>query len=276
MLSYIYILGMSHSGSTLLAFLLNTHVSIGTVGETSRITELLPERWQHKQDFCSCGETFYQCTFWNRVLAGLAANGFGLSDPDFFSNDPLQKGLATQKLKVLIEAIHDVLGTSVYLDASKHVLPFEALLDTPDIDLKVINLYRDGRGIVNSWRKNNPNATVDQLTRMWVKRERSRAAILQKVDPEKQLMVRYEMLCDSPTKILDAICNFVGIPAEFGALSKFKSESSHHIIGNPMRLDSVEEITLDEKWRYELSPVQLADFETAEGMVINRQNGYEK
>jgi hypothetical protein len=275
-LPYRYILGMSHSGSTLLAFLLNAHPEVVSVGETSRITELLPQRWLSKKDACSCGQAFYACPFWNRTLAGLAARGHGLSEPDFFDFKPREKKQADAKLKALVESMLYVSGKRVLLDASKHTQYLPPILDNPYLDVKVVDLYRDGRGIVNSWRKNRPQGTAEKLTREWKRRERIRRETLAGVAPDRILRVQYEAFARSPRETLAEIFAFIGVDPAVDVVDGYKTQVEHHIIGNQMRLDTREAIVFDEKWRRELPADWQETFERVGGQAVNRQNGYDE
>jgi len=51
--------------------------------------------------------------------------------------------------------------------------------------------------------------------------------------------------------------------------------TAHHILnGNDMRLGTGSEIQCDERWRTELSAVDLAYFERVGGGALNRRLGY--
>ena len=69
---YVYVMGTSHSGSTLLAFLLNAHPEIVSIGETS--PSLKRNKDRHLLP-CSCGELIGECPFWNKVFDEVTAQG---------------------------------------------------------------------------------------------------------------------------------------------------------------------------------------------------------
>src|SRR5689334_5532357 len=65
-----YILGASHSGSTLLAMLLGAHPEACTVGQLGADTLDDPVRYR-----CSCGQPIRECGFWKDVRAGMQRKG---------------------------------------------------------------------------------------------------------------------------------------------------------------------------------------------------------
>jgi hypothetical protein len=67
---YVYVMGRSHSGSTILDILLGGGASIESVGEV--VSGL--ERYDHGE-VCSCGALMRTCPFWQQVRAGLEADG---------------------------------------------------------------------------------------------------------------------------------------------------------------------------------------------------------
>ncbi len=274
MVPYIYILGMSHSGSTLLSFLLNTHPKIVTVGETIRITEIIPDRWVRKVDLCSCGKTYFEDEFWNKVLAGLAARGFGVGEPDFFQFKPSEKEISDWKLKSLIEAILEVSNKTIYLDGSKESVALKPIAENPYLQVKVIDLYRDGRGVLNSWQKRLPNAPLKEMIAEWISREKKRQAALMHLDPTNIIKVKYEDLCSKPQNTLNDIYQFIGVNEKPDNVFAYKSNHQHHIIGNQMRLDDSEGIRLDEKWRETWTSEWEKVFNHQGGAKLNRQLGY--
>jgi len=295
---YVYILGLAHSGSTLLSFLLNAHPAIVSVGEVQFIHPLIPLRWQVKQDYCSCGQSIYNCSFWNRALAGMAARGFGLDAPDFFGQfshfqgqslssrirlrfkESLQNKIlkpnfvtAQTKLAAFTESVLDVTGKSILLDSSKTPAHAQLLQQNPALNVRFLNLYRDARGVLYSWRKHMPEVSLPILVLMWHYREEIRKHMLRKLSADRVLDVKYEDLCTSPKVTLSRIFEFLNV-AENDVTSGYKSTAEHHILGNSMRRSLDETIRLDEAWRVALSP-KARQFYMLSGLLHrNKQNGY--
>lgn len=275
MLPYAFILGMSHSGSTLLAFLLNAHPEIVCIGETSRLSELLPPRWRPGNDRCSCGLNYFACDFWNRTLAGMAARGQGLGEPDFFDYSRSGRRQAALKLKAFVESSLDVAGARVFADASKHPHLVRPLAGNPHLDLKLINLTRDGRAVFNSWRKNRQESPPDRVARRWLRQEERREAALKLAPHERRLDVRYEDLAQDPPSAMRRIFEFLAVDPDVDVVGGYKTRVPHHIVGNRMRLDSGESIVFDESWRRELPSTWMETFRRMGGPARNRSLGYE-
>lgn len=270
---YVYIAGLSHSGSTLLAFLLNAHPELVSIGEASRVGEVLPDRWATRKDLCSCGKPFFYCEFWNRTLAGLAARGFGLQASDPFDGPESEAQPDQRKWQAFVEAVLDVSGANVFVDASKAAAYVTRLQGHSGLDLKVINLLRDGRGVIFSWMKRLPDTPPEIVIGSWVQHENERAARLRSMDPDRILEVRYEDLCLTPVETLEKIFTFVGVDPAFDVTVGYKSAVNHHVIGNQMRLTGDEQITLDETWRREMDDRIIEKFFDLGG-AINARNGY--
>lgn len=270
---YAYIAGLSHSGSTLLAFLLNAHPELVSIGEASRVGDFLPDRWKTHNDLCSCGKPFFYCEFWNRVLAGLAARRYGLQEGDPFDRPEAERAQAQRKWLAFVAAVLDVSGAGGFVDASKVSSYISQLTAHPGLDLKVISLLRDGRGVVSSWMKRLVDTPPEKVVEGWVRQELDRAAWLKPVPADRVLRVRYEDLCASPNETLVKIFTFLQVDPHVDAAAGYKSTAVHHVIGNQMRLTEDEKIVLDETWRTELDP-QILDRFAELGGEINARNGY--
>jgi hypothetical protein len=290
---YTFILGLSHCGSTLLTFLLNAHPEIATVGEIERLRAFIPDRWARKKDACSCGRSFYECPVWNRILAGFAARGHGFNDVDYFAYNTEQKPEADAKLKAFTDAVLEVSEKRVFLDASKKAGIVKSIFDNPYLNVKVINLYRDGRGVVNSWLKHekrgasrrmhstgtrgdNHRRPVDVFRTIWRWRrlEMERQSVLAAIPADRVLSVKYEDLATASQKTLREIFVFLQVDPRVDVVPDFKSAVEHHVIGNPMRLDEWEEIVPDTSWRTEMQAGSLLLFRLLGGERLNRMAGY--
>lgn len=270
---YVYIAGLSHSGSTLLGFLLNAHPRMLSVGEAFRLGEILPDRWLHHSGLCSCGKTFTDCDFWIRTLAGLAARGFGLRASDPFDGPVEDWDVDWEKWSAFVEAALEVGGADVFVDASKPAKYIPWLEAHPGLDVRYLNLLRDGRGVVHSWRKHNPDSSFSRLVRTWMDREEERQMWLAAAPAGRVLDVQYERLCSFTEETLGEVYKHVGLDLLVQPAG-FKTQAEHHIIGNQMRLDANEKIRLDEAWRRALTTEELAAFVDLGGAAVNARNGY--
>jgi hypothetical protein len=105
----------------------------------------------------------------------------------------------------------------------------------------------------------------------WRRSNEEAAAIVARLDPSRFTTVSYEDVCADTPGTLSRLWEFLGVPPfRFGEGWRARN---HHVIGNGMRLDSTEEVTLDERWKTALPPSALEIFE-AEAGPLNRRLGY--
>ena len=127
-----------------------------------------------ENQLCGCGAAFSECDFWTRV--GKSAFG-GWDQVDGAEMVALQHqvdrnryipamvaprlrpgatdalGRYTDVLSRLYRAIRDTSGDRVVIDASKHASTAYLLRRVPGLDLRVVHLVRDARGVAYSWTK---------------------------------------------------------------------------------------------------------------------------
>jgi hypothetical protein len=297
-----YVASPSFSGSTLLTFLLGSHPGIATVGELKgRLYNDLevPRR-------CSCGRAVRECPFWLEVARRAAAAGVvcDLDDLDTYfhapSNalldallrarlrGPLFEGLRDlairavpggsrelarllERNRVLAEVICEIQGGRVLLDASKDELRLKFLIGSGLFDLRVLHLVRDGRGVANSFRKRS-DFPIAKGAGSWRRAHEAFGRLIRELPREAVQLLRYEDLVAAPDRVLNDVYAFLGLPPH--PLPRDFRAGEHHVFGNPMRLSSSSDIRLDESWRSELGPDDLAEFERIAG-ARNRAFGYE-
>ena len=286
---FVFLTSHAFSGSTLTSFLLGMHPEIATVGELTG-----PARRLDLSSYpCSCGRLFQEDPFWQAVTT--AVNQYGLSyalnsylDTRFelSQNSAVQRLLAgsfrstaleqlrdgllftlwpTQKQRLretavrneyFARAILQVTGKSIFLDTSKDPMRIRYLQMAPNIDLYVIHLVRDVRGVVASVMSRHPDVDVKGAVQSWLAREKNIERQLAALPANRRMQLRYEALATDPLSTINNVLHFLGAKP-FDVLGDYR-ESEHHILGNRMRKRQSSEIKLDEKWRTALSEAQLA------------------
>jgi hypothetical protein len=292
---YALVASSSYSGSTLLAMLLNGHPDIAAVGETSTARrEARMETFQ-----CSCGLLMRECPFWADVLERMHRAGH----PDFrlanfeLGFDPSRRTLggrllygslrltAVERVRDWIGArlpahrnrmsaigtrnrdfagaILDATGARVVVDTSKERMRARDLRHWLGMDLRVIHLVRDPRGVVySSVRRGRDGGDARAAAVRWAK---VNAAILNAVaglPADRRLVVRYEALCADPDAVLRRIARFLDLDPD-GFTPQAEGEARPHVLGNRTRLVPVTEIRLDETWRTVLTDEQLREIDRA-------------
>lgn len=301
MATCLYIASPSFSGSTLLTMLLGGHPRIATIGEMKGGQEDLTTYG------CSCGALFAKCPFWTRLIEVLNERGFvyDLSDrrtmpafrmPDSPVGDRLLRrvfggrgcelmrdgGLrfwpgCSRRLDYLrrytetfVDVVLQMYGASIFLDSSKDPVRIRHLAGIPSLEVSIIHLIRDGRGVVNSARK-NLGLPAAQASVEWRETHLEIERLTRRLCAGRVLQVRYESLCANPDRVLATVLGFVGISESITAIEA--AERELHVLGNSMRLKGLLPIRLDQSWRDEMSESDLAVFASIAGQV-NATYGY--
>ncbi len=298
-LRLIYIHSASHSGSTMLALQLARHPGVATVGELSGT--VYRSRPGYK---CSCGLELLQCGFWRGVEAAMARRGFpytaSTAETDIrnapnpyvrrllkpLHRGPLLEGVRDaglllapggwshirrhQGLKsALIESVLECTGKEVLVDSSKSGVQLKYHLRNPRLDVKVIWLVRDGRGVALSIVRNQ-GSSLPQGARDWRRTNEEANEIVRRLDRSRWMQVRYEALCAEPERTLNRLWEFAGVAPR--ALEDCPAPE-YHVLGHRSRLHGAAPIRVNEKWRTDLSAGDLHTFESVAGS-LNRELGY--
>jgi hypothetical protein len=313
-----YILAPSHSGSTLLAMLLNSHPEVCTVGEL-KFTAL----GDFAQYRCSCRSLIRECPFWTGVAKSISARGlsFDVSRPGtHYAADV--SALVSRLLRPLLEAIRDAAlwcspqwhwhlpqvqrmnaaligsvldnsGKHVLVDSSKIGLRLKYLRRNTALDVRAIRLIRDGRAVALTYMdpsayadardpglrgggsgaaRDAEHLAIEQAAWEWRRSTEEASLVVASMPASAVHEVRYEQLCLDTEATLQGIFHFLGVDAQ-AARRDFRA-AAHHVVGNGMRLDTVSNIVLDERWRSVLSAEQLRLFNGIAGS-LNRRLGYQ-
>ena len=321
MVDLAYILGASHSGTTLLAMLLGSHPDVCTVGELKATNLGDVDRY-----VCSCGRPIRACSFWRQVSEEMARRGFDFDIADAKTDfrgvagryarrllKPLHRGAVGEWLRdaalgaspawratleavqrrnaVLAESVAAVTGKRVVVDSSKVGLRLKYLLRNRDLRVKVLHMVRDGRAVAltymdparfadaqdsarrggGSCATQHPRLSMAEAAREWRRSNEEALNILGRLRESQFLTVRYEELCQKPGETLRGVFAFLGVEESWN-VGSFRA-TEQHVIGNGMRLDSSDEIRLDDRWRSELTAESLQEFDRVAG-AMSRRLGY--
>lgn len=295
----VYILSPARAGSTLLTYLLSNHHEIATVGELKATAMGNIDEY-----ICSCGEPILECGFWSKVTHGMKEKGCDFDVSNFgthyqFHKLPCSKMIGgtvkgkvyetirdlylgtssecktridavTRNNKEIINTICEIQNKSIFLDDSKSPIRLKHLIKADIWDIYVINLIRDGRGVVTSYMKTT-NYTITKAVSEWRHICNEIDNVLVLVKPSNVCKIHYEDICNNVDSSLNQLCSFIG--CEPFENSQVLDKTNRHILGNSMRLKSTTEITLDERWRNNMIGENLEYFESEVG-DLNRKLGY--
>jgi len=283
----LYIVGVGRSGSTLLERMLGALPGWLNAGELNAVFSRVVQQDQR----CGCGTPFSACDFWQAVgqqaFGGWTEVGARMSElqprvvrqrfvPRLVSG--VMDDTARRELDEYLEcherlyrALASVSGAEVVVDASKSTAQLFALRRIEALDLRVVNLVRDSRGVANSWNKSGlskPQSrdgdsmgtySPHRLAVLWAALQLE-SALLGAAAPHAARM-RYEDLVERPRPTLEETLQRVGLPPEPGALDHVGEhsvhlDSSHGIAGSRTRFTAGRiELRLDDAWRTTLPPV---------------------
>jgi hypothetical protein len=195
--------------------------------------------------------------------------------------------------KTLIEVISEQTGSGIIVDSSKIGIRLKYLLKINDFDIRVIRLIRDGRAVATTYTdpavyadagkaelrgggsggdRASEKKTMKDAAREWRRSNEEAEAVLAGLEPSKWIEVRYESLCTETEAVLQRLFKFVGA-SPMNAIENFRKKELH-ILGNGMRLDESNEISLDDRWKSVLTDRDMQFFEENAGK-LNRKYGYE-
>jgi len=293
----IYIASDCRSGSTLLDLLLGNHDKITSVGELWRLEECLnnPENHCH---ICMCGKSIKECPFWEKVeyvlgvplekiktkcheklvdrrleQAIVLLNNHKLfTFCSYFLNSFKHDMECAANMLRLYDAISKVNKTPFIVDSSKVAYYFRLLYLLQPAKVKIIFLYRDGRGVTYS-KMREEGMKLEKAAKGWVRCNRMMEIMKLGIPKNKIFMTKYEDLCKRPSKILEKICHFIGIGFQ-EKMTQLNKYTKHIIGGNPMKFKkNRDKIVLDECWKTEMTLQQLEIFDEIAGKM-NKKLGY--
>lgn len=268
----VFIASAPHSGSTLLEYLLADDERAVALGEVYQVVNPRSRlRRRLARERCGCGSSVTSCTFWKPALEALAA---------------LEGASATSRYGAVLETFGDLFGSErVLIDSSKTLAALEALVGTPEVELRVVHLVRDVRGwlvsTLASFERNPPRHLLhsgwrrwalwavrpiytsryfNSLRWYWVNRRIAR--YLEKA-PFASRRISYEALCRDTAAIVDALFTHTGLAP--GSRPASDPARLHSIFGNRMRFDPDlrREIRYDDRWQRErswIAPMRLLPF----------------
>lgn len=296
----IYIFGPANCGSTLLTTLLAQHSEIATVGELKATAIRDIENYR-----CSCGLLLLECGFWGEVQIACQRRGIELDLRNFRTHFRGQSWLADRAIGTgvrnpnlerlrglvltlypparrtlhenlerncgIIDSICETARKPVFLDASKDPIRLLHFLRSGLFDVRAIHLVRDGRAILASYKKRNPD--VDHNFAAWKAKVVECENVRLLISDVRLHTLRYEDLCADVPGTLSALFRVVGVADEAGRCHAAAASDSQHIIGHNSRLSGDRSVKVRQEWSTILSVPDLVNFRS-HGERLNRLYGY--
>lgn len=268
------IAGYGRSGSTILDRVLGHHRDILAVGELVNVHH---ELWRSDR-YCGCGRQGRECPFWEDVrtrwLAGrdeAAVTRFidlrvrwvgrtGLRRARGAADHADMDEFVAETAR-LYDAIQAASSTRLIVDSSKTPGWLDVLRRVPGIDLRVVHLTRDGRGVVESLKRPLAKDVAAGVQRDIAARSAphtSMAWAVGNVGTERvirrghlpHVRVAYEDLLSDPSMTLAAIGRVVGVDLAEEATMIADARPfprTHAVAGGRVRLS--DEVVIDRRVR---------------------------
>ena len=246
----VYIIGVGHSGSTLLDILLGSHSRTFSVGELIALSSTgKPGRHERiLAEPCDCGAPSKSaCSFWSGIDRRLQAeHATSLREIDLESRDP---GVFVAANRAIYESIARESGRSCVIESSKRPARFDRLV-AAGFDVRPIHILREPHGVIAS----NLRKGHDWYAQC---RTYSRQALrTRRLLADREFMrVRYESLATRPEETIRDLMEWLGLAFEPEQM-RWSRTVHHHLAGNRMRLTRDDTIRFDQRWRTELTAKQ--------------------
>lgn len=258
-LKVLLITSAPRSGSTILDIALNQAEGLFGAGEF----ESLWKRPEHAR--CGCGRLRAECAFWpdvverafgHREVARVQKRFQPLASiyPKHIELLRAERGREWWETRVaplrtdlerFYRAMAETAGARVVVDSSKSASHGWILDSLPGIELYVLHLMRDPRGLAYSWRKvvrdadgEMPRYGSAMVSGLWMQYDRWARRLIEHL-PGRAMQLRYEDLMADPPGRLGAILELVGERPESMPLingREFETTANHALAGNPVRL----------------------------------------
>jgi hypothetical protein len=279
-LKVLYIAGEGHSGSTFLDIMLGNHPDIFGAGELVN----LPRGGWIDDEYCTCRKRASDCPFWSDVRRHWVEQ-VGVDDVEGYLElqDSFERfrrwprllwewrrpsarfKTYTERTRALFEAVREVSGKTVIVDSSKSPPRAFVLALMADIDLNLVHLMRDGRGVAashkKSWTKdlqagvtrNVKKRSVWETAARWISVNLGTEWVRLNLSPDKSVRLRYEDYVADPKEALDKIGQMIDLDLTEVASTVSAGGAikvGHNIAGNHLRMsETIRLVPETGRWR---------------------------
>lgn len=300
----IYITGYGRSGSTLLDIALGSHPQIFGAGE---LTALARHVWGNGE-YCACGAKVRECAFWKPIVERWLGETADQKQAllDIADRQRRLEGLMSwrrlagrliipwrtahlEQIGALYGGIAAQLGVddAIIVDSSKLPGRGFVLAMAPDVELYVVHLVRDARGV--AWSLSTPHRrSVEEGVQRDLRPKPAAYVALRwsivnlgaellrlRVPRERGMRLRYEDFVADPAAALKDIAGMCG--AEWTDVADNAARSplnpGHQVAGSRHRTSRALQIRADEAWRSHMPDGKLR-LVTVLSAALLRRYGY--
>ena len=285
----LYIVGCGRSGSTILDTVLGNHRQTESVGEASHIAQ---KAWV-EDSYCACGSAGNDCHFWSQVRREWT-DRVGPVDPADYAamvqrieprllwlpklarqaelgdSEVIEYARLTANL---LAAIRDVSGAAVVVDSSKRASRALVLSMVQGVDLHLVHLVRDCRGVAWSGKKrfrkdekagvskDDQGKRVARSAAIWNVANMVSAWLRRYLPRERSVRLRYEDFITQPEIELERIGRLVDLdfsPLAASVIAGEPMQVGHTIAGNRLRMAGSVRLQPDLEWTEKLTAGERA------------------
>jgi len=230
----VYILGLAHTGTTIIDRILSCYPGVIGLGEVEHIFKKIDRRTIHKLN-CPCGATSTECPFWGHLTAK-------------------RYGSTAEFLMDVVNTARSQ-GYSTIIDSSKSVgtsTQYSQMAGRGEIsDLSVLRIVRDPRGWVHSMMRREKipptdHATLRGLFYRWLLSSIKLDTKVQRKS-DRLIYVWYDKLILAREE--DRLADLVGLPPAPNDEISLHTANQHAIAGNKFAFSKKrEKLTYDTRW----------------------------
>lgn len=256
-ISIIYLLGAGRSGSTILDLVMDSHSQIFGIGEFFKYYRLKKKNYP-----CTCGKSLNDCSFWKKVFQNIDLKDsleicrtkidFLLNRKKYFDayhRCPINIKKYIELNEKIYENILKHSGKKLVFDSSKHPQRAELLLDSDKLDITILHLVRNGKGV--SWSYRDKGGNIFKSMYLWLITN-LKIEIIKRRNKVKYIFIRYEDFVKNPELILDSILKKAGLCFE-PEMMNFRNKEHHQVGGNVLtRLGKESKIRGNFQWKKQM------------------------
>ena len=315
MVNLVYILSAGHSGSTLLDMLIGSLPEVFSLGEATFFSWQIyrdGNMCELRQDICSCGCKFSECSVWKKIIKNLNAKvGYNIyADPFRFDISilrPLEYGKPYKKFHRFVRAYYNRifyknkfsldLTPVFYRYIKEQVYNNWLLFDTIKGSLGVSHVVDSSKDLIRLHflyyaRPQNTKVIVlirdilgiagsavkrnedpIKAAKMWVNYYKLVINAINKVF-KNVLLLKYEDIASKPHVVLEKIAKFLGKNSRNDNIKELDTKKYHLIAGNPMRYKGRIVIQPDMSWKKLLTSHQIVLIRKMGEKIFDQLNSF--
>lgn len=295
-LKVIYIAGYGRSGTTLLDIALGQQPGVFATGE---LTALARHVWKERE-FCACRRQADECDFWSPVVSAWQADrqpdaieqyGKNLARSEWLIDlrrllwrfGASKQGAAySDATQGLLGEIAEASGSSLIVDSSKLPGRAAALMSLKNIEVYLVHMVRDGRGVGWSMMKPYQRSVEAGIQKelkpkplwytaaRWVSVNLGAEILRLRLPRNRSIRVRYEDFVANPEDVVKSIMSLVGhsyvVPDHGAELMK----PQHQIAGSRHRMQEEIRIKKDIGWTRQMPRAMRRLFSVLTAPLLTR------